>query len=150
MDELLVLARVTQPRRRSARHLLSIALLVAAAAGCGGDDEPKSDADKAADVAKEYVHTHSNNEEATCAETLATGVDKRFCDDLGPLASRVNPEAKETKVTGSTAVVTVTGAATALLDITLVKQGDDWKVKSWRGYAPGRQGSGGSGGSSGY
>jgi hypothetical protein len=87
-------------------------------------------------VAKQYVHSHSNNEEEKCAETLAAGVDKRFCDDLGPLASRVNPEAKETKVTGTNAVVTVTGAATTLLDITLVKEGDAWKVKRWRGYNP--------------
>jgi hypothetical protein len=134
MDELLVLARVTQPRRRSARHLLSIALLVAAAAGCGGDDEPKSDADKAADVAKEYVHTHSNNEEDKCAQTLATGVDNRLCDDLGPLVSRVNPEVRKTRMTGRTAIVTVTGAATTLIDVTLVREADDWKVQRWRGY----------------
>jgi hypothetical protein len=137
MDQLLMRARVAEP---GSRHVLSIALaaLALGLAGCGGGgDEPKSD--RAGDVAKEYVHTHANNEEAKCAETLATGVDKRLCDDLGPLATRVNPEAKKTKVTGTTAVVTVTGAATALLDITLVKQGDAWKVKSWKGYAPGRQ-----------
>ena len=133
MDQLLVLARVAQPRLRSALHLLSIAL-VAAAVGCGGDDEPASDEDKAADVAKEYVHTHSNNEEAKCAETLASGVDDRLCDDLGPLASRVNPEAKKTRMTGPTAIVTVTGAATTLIDVTLVKEDDEWKVRSWRGY----------------
>lgn len=132
MDELLVRARVAKP----GWHALSIAL-AALAVGCGGD-EPASDEDKAADVATEYVHTHANNEEDRCAELLAGGVDKRFCDDLGPLATRVNPEAKETEITGTTAKVTVTGASTALLDITLVKEGDEWKVKSWRGYAPGQ------------
>lgn len=137
MDELLVLARVAQTRRRSVLHRLSIALLAAGAlAGCGGDDEPASDEDRAADVAKEYVHTHSNSEGEKCAETLAAGVDPKLCDDRGPLASRVNPEAKSTKVTGNTAVVTVTGAATALIDVTLAKEGDDWKVKRWRGYKP--------------
>ena len=134
MDELLVLARVAQPRRRSALHLLSIAL-AAAAVGCGGDDKPASDEDRAGDVAKEYVHTHSNNEEPKCEATLATGVDARLCDDLGPLASRVNPEVKKTRMTGPTAIVTVTGAATTLIDVTLVKEGDEWKVRSWRGYA---------------
>ncbi len=138
MDELLVLARVAQPRSRSARHALSIALaavaLALALAGCGGDDEPSSDEDRAAEVAKEYVHTHSNNEEPKCEATLATGVDPRLCDDLGPLASRVNPETKKARMTGRTAIVTVTGAATTLIDVTLVKQDDEWKVRSWRGY----------------
>jgi hypothetical protein len=149
MDQLLMHARIAQTG--PGRHPLSIALLALTlvlalgAAGCGGDDEPKSDEDKAADVAKQYVHTHSNNEEAKCAETLAAGVDEKLCDDLGPLASRVNPEAKETKVTGTTAVVTVTGAATTLIDVTLAKEGDDWKVQRWRGYNPGDSGSGESG-----
>lgn len=127
-------ARVAQAR--SARHLVSIALIAAglALAGCGGGGEPQSNEVEAAEVAKEYVHTHSNNEEAKCAETLATGVDKKLCDDLGPLASRVNPEDRKTRVTGTTAVVTVTGAATTLIDVTLVKQGDEWKVQRWRGY----------------
>jgi hypothetical protein len=123
--------------RVSIARVLPLALALAAAlAGCGGGSEPKSDEDRAADVAKEYVSTHANKEEPKCAETLASGVDKRLCDDLGPLASRVNPETKKTAVTGSTAKVTVTGAATTLLDITLVKEGDEWKVKSWKGYAP--------------
>jgi hypothetical protein len=123
--------------RVSIARVLPLALALAAAlAGCGGGDEPKSDEDRAADVAKQYVHAHANKEEPKCAETLAAGVDKRLCDDLGPLASRVNPEAKKTAVTGSTAKVTVTGAATTLLDVTLVKEGDEWKVKSWKGYAP--------------
>jgi hypothetical protein len=30
----------------------------------------------------------------------------------------------------------VTGAGSVLLDIDLRKQGDDWKVVKWRGYAP--------------
>jgi hypothetical protein len=141
MDELLMLTRVAQARRRSALHVLSIAL-VAAVAGCGGGDDSASEEDKAADVAKQYVHSNANNEDAKCAETLASGVDKKLCGDGAPLATRVNPEAKETEINGSQAKVTVTGAATALLDITLVKQGDDWKVKSWRGYAPGDSGGG--------
>lgn len=141
MDELLVLARITQPRRRSTLHALSIAL-VAVAAGCGGGDESSSDEDKAADVAKQYVHSNANNEDAKCLETLASGVDRKLCGDGAPLATRVNPEAKKTTITGSQAKVTVTGASTALLDITLVKQGEDWKVKAWRGYAPGDAGGG--------
>jgi hypothetical protein len=104
-------------------------------AGCGGDDEPQSDADRAKDVAKQYVHTHSNNEEAKCRDLLATGVDPKLCDDLGPLVSRNNPEVEDAGISGSTAKVTVTGAGPTLIDVTLRKQGDDWKVVSWRGYA---------------
>lgn len=69
-------------------------------------------------------------------ETLASGVDPKLCGDLGPLVSRVNPEKKKARITGSSAVVTVTGAGQTLIDVTLAKQGDDWKVKSWKGYAP--------------
>jgi hypothetical protein len=129
MDQLLVLARVAQP----GLHVLSIAVLALALAGCGGDE--KSDEEKAADVAKRYVSMHSNNDEPECRKTLAKGVDERICDDRGPLASRVNPEEEKTRLDGSTAVVTVTGAGNnTLLDITLVKEDDAWKVKSWRGY----------------
>lgn len=49
----------------------------------------------------------------------------------------MNPEAKKTTLTGSTAKVTVTGASTVLLDITLVEEGGEWRVRSWKGYAPG-------------
>lgn len=115
--------------------LLAIALGAAAASGCGGD-EPASEEDKAADVAKRYVHTHSNNEEENCAEALAAGVDAKLCDDLGPLVSRNNPEKEKATVTGSTAEVTVTGAGNnTRIDVSLVKEGGDWKVKSWKGYA---------------
>jgi hypothetical protein len=134
MDQLLMRARVAKP---GSRHWLSIALAAVALialVGCGGDDEPASNEDKAADVARQYVHTHSNNEEDMCMETLATGVDERLCDDLGPLASRVNPEVRKTRMTGRTAIVTVTGAATTLIDVTLVKENDEWKVQRWRGY----------------
>ena len=125
-------ARVAKP---GSRHLLSIALAALALAGCGGDDS-KSDEEKAADVAKEYVHTHSNNEGEKCADTLAAGVDPKLCDDLGPLVSRNNPEEKATKVTGDTAKVTVTGAGdNTRIDVTLVKEDGDWRVKSWKGYA---------------
>jgi hypothetical protein len=106
-------------------------------AGCGGDDGPQSDADKAKDVAKQYVHTHSNNEEAKCRGLLATGVDPKLCDDLGPLVSRNNPEVEKAGISGSTAKVTVTGAGPTLIDVTLRKQGGDWKVVKWRGYAKG-------------
>ena len=117
--------------------MITLAITAAAlAAGCGGDDGPKSDEERAADVAKRYVHTHSNNEEESCAETLAAGVDAKLCDDLGPLVSRNNPEEKATKVTGSNAVVTVTGAGNdTRIDVTLVKEDDEWRVKSWKGYA---------------
>jgi hypothetical protein len=53
-------------------RLIPIAL-AAAAVGCGGGDEPKPDENRAADVAKEYVHTNSNSEEERCAEVLAAG-----------------------------------------------------------------------------
>ena len=87
-------------------------------------------------MAKRYVHTHSNNEEENCAETLAAGVDPKLCDDLGPLVSRNNPEKQKVTITGSTAKVTVTGAGNnTRIDVTLVKEGEDWKVKSWKGYA---------------
>jgi len=134
MDQLLVLARIAQPR---ARHGLSIALLaVALAAGCGGgDDEPSSDEEKAAEVAKRYVSTHSNNDEPECQKTLAKGVPKNLCDDGGPLASRVNPEEQKTKISGPTAIVTVNGAGNnVLLDISLTREGDEWKVTNWKGY----------------
>jgi hypothetical protein len=112
---------------------LALAVL---AVGCGGDDKPKSDEYKAAEVAKQYVASTANNEEEKCAETLATGVDKTLCDDLGPLAARVNPEEKKTTITGTNATVTVTGAGNnTRIDVTLVKQGGEWKVKRWRGYA---------------
>lgn len=111
---------------------LVLALFLAA---CGSDDS-KSEEDKAADVAKKYVHSHSNNEEENCAGTLARGVDPKLCGDLGPLVSRNNPEEKESKVTGNTAKVTVTGAGNnTRIDVTLVKQDGDWKVQRWRGYA---------------
>ena len=109
--------------------------LVALAAGCGGD-EPKSEEDRAGDVAKEYVATHANNEREKCVDTLADGVSAKLCDDLGPLASRINPEQKESKVTGNTATVTVTGAGNnTRIDVSLVKEDDGWKVKSWKGRA---------------
>ena len=109
--------------------------LAAVLFGCGGDDS-KSDEDRAADVAKKYVHAHSNNEEENCAGTLARGVDPKLCGDLGPLVSRNNPEEKESKVTGNTAKVTVTGAGNnTRIDVTLVKQDGEWKVQRWRGYA---------------
>ncbi|HEX8645541.1 MAG TPA: hypothetical protein VF715_01490 [Thermoleophilaceae bacterium] len=111
--------------------------LVAAAlfAGCGGGGE-KSEADRAGDVAKEYVAAHANKESEKCAGTLADGVDPKLCDDLGPLASRVNPEQKEAKVTGDTATVTVTGAGNnTRIDVSLVKEDGEWRVKSWKGRA---------------
>ena len=84
----------------------------------------------------DLVHTHSNNEEENCAETLARGVDVKLCDDLGPLVSRNNPEERDSKVTGTTAKVTVTGAGNnTRIEVTLVKQGGEWKVQRWRGYA---------------
>ena len=114
----------------------ALALAAAAlAAGCGGDDEPESDEDRAGEVAKEYVATHANKEGDRCAETLATGVDRKLCDDLGPLVSRVNPEVQKASVTGSNATVTVNGAGNnTLIDVTLVKQGGEWRVQRWRGY----------------
>jgi hypothetical protein len=102
--------------------------------GCG-DDEPLSDEERAKDVATRYVHTHSNDEEAKCRTLLASGVDPRLCDDLGPLVSRIDPEVEDAGISGSTAKVTVTGAGPTLIDVTLRKEGDDWKVVSWRGYA---------------
>lgn len=109
---------------------IALALLLAA---CGGD-ETRSEEDRAADVAKSYVSNHSNNDEAECRETLARGVDPRLCDDLGPLASRVNPEVKDTRVTGDTALVVVTGAGNnVLLGVNLVKELGEWRVKTWRG-----------------
>jgi plasmid stability protein len=135
MDQLLVLARIAQPRSRAARHGLSIALAAVALAGCGGGDEPASDEEQAAEVAKRYVSAHSNSDEAECRKTLADGVLPGLCDDAGPLASRVNPEAERARIDGTTAVVTVTGAGNdVLLDITLAKERDEWKVRSWRGY----------------
>ena len=112
----------------------ALALAAAAlAAGCGGDDS-KSNEDLAGDVAKEYVSTNANSEEEKCAETLASGVDPKLCDDLGPLAARVNPEVEEAKVSGQTATVTVTGAGNnTLLDISLVRQDGEWRVQRWRG-----------------
>ena len=125
-------ARVAEP---GFRHGLSIALAALVLAGCGGDDE-KSEEERAADVAKRYVSSYSNKEIEKCAGTLARGVDPKLCGDLAPLAARVNPEEKETKVAGNTALVTVTGAGNNTgLDISLVKQGDEWKVQRWRGYA---------------
>ena len=118
-------------------------LLLTLAAGCGGDGGLNTDENKAADVAKQYVHSASNNERANCRETLASGVNRQLCGDLEPLLARNNPERKKVEITGSTAVVTVTGAGPTLLDIELVKQGDEWKVKTWKGYAPGEKPHGG-------
>ena len=115
-----------------ATPLVLAALLLGA---CGGDDS-KSEEEKAADVAKEYVHAHSNREVENCAGTLARGVDPKLCGDLGPLVSRNNPEERQSKVTGNTAMVTVTGAGNnTRIDVTLVKQDGEWKVQRWRGYA---------------
>jgi hypothetical protein len=119
----------------SIARLLPLAL-AAVAAGCGGGGDRKSEEDRAAEVAKRYVSTGANREEAECAATLASGVDRKLCGDLRPLAGRVNPETKESKVTGSTAKVTVTGAGNnTRLEVTLVKQGGEWRVQRWRGYA---------------
>ena len=109
---------------------------IAALAGCGGD-EPKSEEDRVADVAKQYVAANANSEDAKCLETLAAGVDRKLCGDLAPLATRVNPEVrKKARISGTTAKITVTGAGPVLLDIDLRREGDDWKVVKWRGYAP--------------
>ena len=126
--------RVSIPRLTA----LALAVLAPLATGCGGGDEPASDEDRASEVAEQYVHTNANNEDAKCRETLARGSSPKLCGDGAPLATRVNPDTKEAEVTGSNAKVTVTGAATALLDITLVKEDGEWKVKGWRGYAPGQ------------
>jgi hypothetical protein len=116
--------------RRAARILLA-ALAAALAVGCG--EEEKSEEDRAADVAKRYVSSYSNKEIEKCAGTLARGVDPKLCGDLAPLAARVNPETKASKVSGNTAKVTVTGAGNnTRLEISLVKQGGDWKVTGWR------------------
>ena len=132
---------------RLAALLLALAALVA---GCGGGDDEKSEEDKVGDVAKQYVDAASNNEVDKCEDTLASGVDPKLCGDLEPLAARNDPEVKrEAKITGSTARVTVTGAGPVLLDIDLRKEGDDWKVVKWRGYAPGDSGDGGGSGDSG-
>jgi hypothetical protein len=113
---------------------LSLAI-TALAAGCGGG-ESQSEEDRAGEVAKEYVAMHANNEAEECVDTLADGVDPKLCDDLGPLASRVNPEQKEAKVTGETATVTVTGAGNnTRIDVSLVKEDGEWRVKSWKGRA---------------
>lgn len=118
----------------SIARAIPLALAVAALAGGCGGGEPASDEDRAGDVASQYVSAHSNNDEERCAGTLARGVDRRLCDDLGPLASRVNPEVEDASVSGSTATVTVTGAGeNTLLDISLVKQAEEWKVQRWRG-----------------
>lgn len=119
-----------------ARTAALTAAALLALAGCGGDAE-KSEEDKVADVAKQYVHAASNNERENCRETLASGVSPQLCGDLEPLVARNDPEKKKVRITGATAVATVTGAGPTLLDIELVKQGDEWKVKSWKGYAPG-------------
>ena len=119
----------------SIARVLSLAVAGLAAVGCGGG-EPKSEEDRAADVAREYVSTSANSEEAECAETLAAGVDRKLCDELGPLAARINPETKAASVSGSTAKVTVTGAGNnTRLEVMLVDEGGEWKVKRWRGYA---------------
>ncbi len=127
-----------------ARAAAVVALAVLAVAGCGGDEE-QSEEDRVADVAKRYVHSASNNERENCRETLASGVNPMLCGDLEPLVARNNPEERKVRITGSTAVATVTGAGPALLDVELVKQGDVWKVKSWKGYAPGQKPHGGPG-----
>ena len=117
-----------------AKTIALAALLAALAAGCG--EEEKSEEDRAADVAKRYVSSYSNKEIEKCAGTLARGVDPKLCGDLAPLAARINPETKASKVGGNTAKVTVTGAGNnTRLEISLVKQGGDWKVQRWRGYA---------------
>jgi hypothetical protein len=132
-----------------ARLTALLLALAAVTAGCGGGGDERSEEDKVGDVAKQYVDAAANNEEDRCRETLASGVDPELCGDLEPLATRNDPDVKkEAKITGSTARVTVTGAGPVLLDIDLRKQGDDWKVVKWRGYAPG-DGGGGSGGAGG-
>ncbi|HEX2126939.1 MAG TPA: hypothetical protein VHF45_10315 [Thermoleophilaceae bacterium] len=119
----------------SIARVIPLAAVAALAAGCGGGGE-KSEEDRAGDVAKEYVATHANNEREKCVDTLADGVDPKLCDDLGPLASRINPEQKEAKVTGNTALVTVTGAGNnTRIDVSLVKEDGEWRVKSWKGRA---------------
>jgi hypothetical protein len=115
--------------------ILTAVACAALVAGCGGDEGPQADEEKAKDVAKQYVHTHSNNEEAKCRGLLASGVDPKLCDDLGPFVSRNNPDVVRAGLSGSTAKVTVTGAGPTLIDVTLRKQGEDWKVVEWRGYA---------------
>lgn len=112
----------------------ALALAAAALAGCGGDDGPKSEEDRAADVAKRYVSTNANSEEQECTELLAAGVSDDYCDDLGPLAARVNPKVEDVELRGELAKVTVTGAGDdTLLDIDLANEGGEWRVRAWHG-----------------
>jgi hypothetical protein len=98
-----------------------------AAGGCGGGS--KSDSDQAKEAATKYMQLYANKKLGECRKLVTQ---PQLCGDLAPLAERVNSQAKRVAVTGRSATVTVTGAATVLLDISLVKVGDRWKVSAWK------------------
>lgn len=99
-----------------------------AAAGCGGGGST-SDSEQAKEAATKYMEVYANKKLVECRKIVTQA---QLCGDLGPLAERVNSQAKRVSVAGRSATVTVTGAATVLLDISLLKIGGTWKVAAWK------------------
>ena len=111
-------------RRASALILAGTAVF----AGCGGGGS-KSDSEQAKEAATKYMELYANKKLDECRQIVTQ---PQLCGDLAPLAERVNSQAKRVSVAGRSATVTVTGSATVLLDISLLKVGDKWKVAAWK------------------
>jgi hypothetical protein len=109
--------------RRASAVIVAAGLL----GGCGGG--AKSDSEQARDTATHYMTAYANKKLDECRKLVTQ---PQLCGDLAPLAERVNSQAKSVQVAGRSATVRVTGAATVLLDISLLKIDGTWKVAAWK------------------
>ena len=110
--------------RRASAVILAGGLLIE---GCGGGGKP--DSEQARDTATHYMEAYANKKLDECRKLVTQ---PQLCGDLAPLAERVNSQAKSVHVAGRSATVRVTGAATVLLDISLLKTDGTWKVAAWK------------------
>ena len=84
---------------------------------------------QARDTATHYMEAYANKKLDECRKLVTQ---PQLCADLAPLAESVNSQAKSVHVVGRSATVRVTGAATVLLAISLLKIGGTWKVAAWK------------------
>ena len=78
--------------RRASAVILAGGLLIG---GCGGGE--KSDSEQARDTATHYMEAYANKKLDECRKLVTQ---PQLCGDLGPLAERVNSQAKSVQVAG--------------------------------------------------